>query len=232
VRGNLSRGFGAGGFEKVFADGFSNLKAAVILAGWQLETEHGDRTAVPRKEEAKFVQLERLGRNQGGRGNEGPRSHGTTTNRAKEKQRARLGWSLKRLGSGAVFCRDIWKQMTQLEAQRRESFSGTGAEQAIIADFHEGFREHVLEEAANELFRRQRAAPLLACIRAPIAKGNLIVFHLQDPVVADGHPKNVGCQVFQRPQARSHRFTMHHPVLFPNPGGNEGIDRFLAQRLV
>ncbi len=45
----------------------------------------------------------------------------------------------------------------------------------------------MLQEAANELLRRQRAYSLLAGVRVPVAKRHPIIFQKHNTIVADRH---------------------------------------------
>jgi len=74
----------------------------------------------------------------------------------------------------------------------------------------------MLQEPADKFLGGQGAqfAPLLP--GGGVAKGHLPLDHLYNPIVADGHPKDVGGQILQRRLPITHRLRMHHPGLPPD----------------
>jgi hypothetical protein len=64
-------------------------------------------------------------------------------------------------------------------------------EKAIVPDLHEPLGQDVLQETANELFSSERANLGLVCVGLRVAESNLPLSHVEDPLVTDGHPKDV-----------------------------------------
>ena len=67
-----------------------------------------------------------------------------------------------------------------------------GAEQTVVTDFDEPIREHVLEEAANELCGGDDAVPKLVSGRLFIGEGDGAVLQLTEAVVADSDAEDSG----------------------------------------
>ncbi len=90
----------------------------------------------------------------------------------------------------------------------------------------------MLQEAVDEVQRPQRTALLCAGLGVAITKGHAVIFQLEQAVVAQSNPENVGRQVPQGIETRPHFFTMDHPFLLPNPGRDAGITICLTQCLL
>ena|SRR5450432_392254 len=91
-----------------------------------------------------------------------------------------------------------------------------GAKQTVVTDFNEAWREDVLQEAADELFRRQRASLNLISGRLLVGESDLAIFECAQPVVAEGDAKDVRGEVFASLLAGADRQTVNHPVFFPD----------------
>jgi hypothetical protein len=96
----------------------------------------------------------------------------------------------------------------------------TGTEQAVIAHLLKPFRQDVLQEAPDELFRRQGAAFPVTTVALSIAKGDLTVVHFEDTVVAESHSKDVRGQILQGGLTDADRLAVGHPLLSPDMSGH------------
>ena len=67
------------------------------------------------------------------------------------------------------------------------------AQEAVIAHLDESVRQHVLEEPTNELFSGHRTDCDLIRGRFLVLKGDLVIFQLEEAMVADGPAKDVRC---------------------------------------
>ncbi len=89
------------------------------------------------------------------------------------------------------------------------------AQDAIMPDLHEAIREDMQEKAADKLGRIQGHQPdgiVFAAIS--ISEGDLISFHLDQPVVRNGHPVSVSPQVIHHGfGAGKGWLAVHHPLL-------------------
>lgn len=104
-----------------------------------------------------------------------------------------------------------------------ELFSGVSepmtvsrAEQTVIPHFDESVREHMLKKPANELLGGQRTGSDLIGGRVLVLERHLAILQAENPVVADGHAKDVGRQVSEGVLTRADRLTVNHPVLLPD----------------
>ena len=132
-------------------------------------------------------------------------------------------------GSGNGFCdrqtlTDLWSFPRGIACDRTgpEQLSGlceqlpvAGAQQAVIADFDEAMRQHVLEKPPNELLGRHRTHFDLRRGRFLVLKGDLAVGQLEHAVIADGHPENRRGQISKSLMATADRLTVHDPILVP-----------------
>ena len=71
------------------------------------------------------------------------------------------------------------------------------AEEAVIPDLDKALGQNMLQETPDELFGGDGTVPSCPGLRVLVAKGDLIVFHSQDAIVTDGHPKDIGSQILQ-----------------------------------
>jgi len=92
------------------------------------------------------------------------------------------------------------------------------AEETEIADLDETLGQDVLEEAVDELFSREGAERDLAGSGRAVAKGDLVVFELDQAAVADGDTEDVGSQVLEGSVAVADRFAVDDPILLPDIG--------------
>ena len=95
-----------------------------------------------------------------------------------------------------------------------------GAEETEIAHLDETLGQDMLEEAVDELFDRESAELVLAGIGRAVAKGDLIVFELDQAAVADGDPEDVRGEILEGCAAITDRFAVNNPVLLRDGGGD------------
>jgi ribosomal protein L15 len=123
------------------------------------------------------------------------------------------------------------QQQAQQGAREGERGLAGGMVQPVVAHFHESAGQHVLQEAADELFRRQRhALDLLRCGVA-VAKRHGIAGVLADGGIAKGDAVDVAREVAQRVLAVADGLGVHRPVALPRFGGDrrEDVRQALAQ---
>ena len=77
----------------------------------------------------------------------------------------------------------------------------------------------------NEVFGGEGAELDLAGIGRAVAKGDLVVFELDQTAVADGDAEDVGSQVLEGGAAVADRFTVDDPILLPD-GGWDSVGKF------
>jgi hypothetical protein len=97
----------------------------------------------------------------------------------------------------------------------------TVAEEAVIPDLDKASGQNVLQETADELLSTDGAVPGFSSLRVLVAKGDVIVFHFQDTIVTDGHPKDVGGQILQSSYSAADRLAMNHPIFAPRLSGDQ-----------
>ena len=81
----------------------------------------------------------------------------------------------------------------------------TWRQQAVVAHLHpsaslragSSLREHMLEKALAECCRRQRLGAPTTGVAHVVAKGNLALLRLENPVVAQRHAEDVGRQILE-----------------------------------
>lgn len=96
----------------------------------------------------------------------------------------------------------------------------SGAEQAVVAHFDKAWWQDVLQKAPDEFLCWHRAGSGFVAVGLLIAKGDLVIFKVKQPVVAEGHAKDVGGQIFQSGLTVAHRLAMDDPGLSPDLGRN------------
>jgi len=99
------------------------------------------------------------------------------------------------------------------------------AEEAEIADLDETPGQDVLEKAVNEVFGGEGAELDLAGIGRAVAKGDLVIFELDQTAVADCDAEDVGSQVLEGSVAVADRFTVDDPIMLPD-GGWDIVGKF------
>src|SRR5215217_2174402 len=92
----------------------------------------------------------------------------------------------------------------------------SGAEQAVVTHLDEPVGEHMLEEATDELFRRDGATLELVSGRLFVSESDMAIMQLAQAVVTDSDAKDVRGEIFEGLLTRAHRFGMHDPVLAPD----------------
>src|SRR5229473_4676947 len=92
----------------------------------------------------------------------------------------------------------------------------SGAKQAVVPDLDEPIREHVLEEATDELCGRHTAVLDLLSGRVFIEESDVAIIQLAQAVVADSDAKDVRGEILEGLLAGAYRFGMHDPVFAPD----------------
>lgn len=117
----------------------------------------------------------------------------------------------------------VWQREATVRFEKQSEGSQEqalgGAEEAEIADLDEAPGQDVLEEAVDEVIGGEGAEGDLSGSGRAVAKGDLVVFELDQAAVADGDPEDVGSQVLESSAAIADGFAVDHPILFPNKGG-------------
>ena len=90
-----------------------------------------------------------------------------------------------------------------------------GTEQAVVTNLDEARREHVLEEATNELLGGKGALLELVSGRLFVSEGDLAIMQLAQTVVAEGDAKDVRSEILEGRCTAADRLRMDHPVLNP-----------------
>jgi hypothetical protein len=83
-----------------------------------------------------------------------------------------------------------------------------------IADFLKTFRQHMLQEAADELERRQRHG-LPGLVVRLVAERDRAVLHGDEPPVRQRHTVDIRCQIFQGGASVPDRLAMYRPGCVP-----------------
>ncbi len=84
----------------------------------------------------------------------------------------------------------------QLRANVGQSSASAGTEQPVIAHFHKPRWQDMGQKALDKRHHWERACSILAARAMTIAKGYMSIVRIEQPVVAERHPKHVGRQVF------------------------------------
>ena len=121
-----------------------------------------------------------------------------------KKQRLTAAWTAhirNRCWIGWLRCRFrrprvLWVLLLEQLAQSRQACAAAGCKKAEVADLDEAIGQHMLQKAVNEGLGGECAQLELTGVRRPVAKGHLVVFKLDQAMVADGYPENIGGQVF------------------------------------
>ena len=119
--------------------------------------------------------------------------HGLATVRTQD-----FGESWCRVGVCEGLGRGAWRceRAEVLPHGSQTSSPGRGKE-TIVADLHEVFGQHVLQETMDELFCTQGTTFFRTRLGVTVSKCDTVVFQLEEAVVAEGDPENVGGQIFQ-----------------------------------
>lgn len=91
-----------------------------------------------------------------------------------------------------------------------------GSKETEIAHLHKAPGQDMLEETVDKLFGGEGAELELSSIGRAVAKGDLVVFELDQATVADGDPEDVRSQVLEGGAAIADRFAVDDPLLFPD----------------
>ena len=91
-----------------------------------------------------------------------------------------------------------------------------GAEQTVVTDLDESLREHVLEEATNELFSGDGATLELVSGRFFVRESDRAVLQFKDAVIAEGDAKDVRGEILESGEASADGFGVDHPSFAPD----------------
>ena len=72
-----------------------------------------------------------------------------------------------------------------------------GAPQAVVADFVNTDRQHMLQKTPDELLGADSHGFCLSSIGTLIPKGNLVIFDREDSAVGDGDTMNVASEIIE-----------------------------------
>ena len=99
----------------------------------------------------------------------------------------------------------------------REVLAIRGTPQAIVANFVNAGRQHVLQKTADELLGADGHGFLLRNAGTLVSEGNLAVVGRDYPTVGDGYTVNVAGQIVEDCTGTlNSRFTVNDPVLLPH----------------
>jgi hypothetical protein len=99
-------------------------------------------------------------------------------------------------GGGCLCCRR--RLAEQAAAERKQTSTGAVGQPAEVADAGEASGQHMLEEAAQELLRRERHGALLAAMRVVLAaEGDSGVGDGEQAMVGDGDTMGVTREIVQ-----------------------------------
>jgi len=102
-----------------------------------------------------------------------------------------------------------------------EQMAITVAEEAVIPDLDKPSGQDMLQETADELLSSDGTVPGFSSLRVFVAEGHAIIFHIQDAIVANRHPKDVRCQIFQSSYSAADGLAMNHPIFRPRLGRDQ-----------
>jgi hypothetical protein len=97
-----------------------------------------------------------------------------------------------------------------------EQMAVARAQQAVIADFDKAVGQDVLQETPNEFFGTHHTVSRLGSGRGLLLKRDGALLELQETVIADGHPKDIWCELPEGCLATADRLTVHNPVRLPD----------------
>jgi len=94
-----------------------------------------------------------------------------------------------------------------------------GTEEAIVTHLDKAFGQNVLQETVNEFLGGERAEPGVTGVGF-VAKGDLIILHLDDTAVAEGDAKDVRGEILERGATVADGFAVDNPILLPYGSGD------------
>ncbi len=89
----------------------------------------------------------------------------------------------------------------------------------------------MLQKTADKFLRGQRAAFEGSRAVRLEEVGDFFTIKTHNAAVADRHSKDIRCQILESSHSFSNLLAVHHPVLFPNPGGDIFKTVFFLQRV-
>ena len=98
----------------------------------------------------------------------------------------------------------------------------SGAEQTVVTDLDEAWREDVLQEAPDELFSGDSATLELVRGRFLVSESDLALMQLAQTVVTESDAKDIRGEILEGLDAGADGFAVDHPVFAPNLGPDQG----------
>jgi hypothetical protein len=108
-----------------------------------------------------------------------------------------------------------WLGGEQCPAQRGPLTAATVGHPTVVANTHQAFRQHMQQEAPNELLGRQRHFTFLTVVSVIFpAEGDLTILQGDEPVIGDGHAMGVTRQIMQHMLGAAKRLShIDHPFV-------------------
>ena len=105
-------------------------------------------------------------------------------------------------------------------------------EKTKIPDSHESLRQHVQEEAAQELSSQHCHCALLAAVSIVLpSEGDAFAVECEEPMIGDGDPVRISAEIAQDLlRATEGRFGIDHPVLTVQPSQKSTELFWISQR--
>lgn len=92
---------------------------------------------------------------------------------------------------------------------------------AEVAYFHESGRQHVLEEAPDELHSVESHGSPAVAMRFTVPEGNAVILGFDDTVVGDCDFEDIGGEVFDGGEAVAYGLAVNVPLDIPDFGRDE-----------
>lgn len=109
-----------------------------------------------------------------------------------------------------------WQGRTQDIAGHFKEIAVGVSKQTIVSDLLEVFGQHMLQEAMDEIKRRQGFEIPRLGFGILAAEGDLVVINRNETVIGDGNPEDIAGQIDGGLPAGTDRFAMHDPVFLPD----------------
>lgn len=104
-------------------------------------------------------------------------------------------------------------------------------EQSVIPDFDKTIGQDVLEKTADELLGRDGREPDLIGRRLLVGESDQAIVEFDDPPVADGDAKDVGCEILEGGLAGADSLAVDDPILAPDGGVDQGEEIGLLEQV-